>query len=153
MAVPYLSEPWMLDVSALHIVRHPYKVISSFLWELRYFKDYRTTYEKWILFHMPKMTMFETQLERICYYYVQWNKMIEAGCKNRPYFRHRVEDPFSDEFFKFLDVEPKSTYDNKKSNTWRKKRHFHADIQISGALGDEFLELTSRYGYALPKFL
>jgi len=153
MAVPYLNQPWMQNVKVLHIVRHPIEVVSSFLLDLDYFKSYRTNYEKWILYQLPSIEQFDTQLERVCYYYIQWNKMIETSCKDRPYFRHRVEDPLSDEFFKFLDVKPKPTYDNNKSNSMRKNRHFGADISLTGALGDEFLDLIFRYGYVLPKFL
>lgn len=149
MAVPYLSQ---IDSSIIHVVRHPLKVVSSFIHDLRYFNNGNSQYEKWIRFHVPEISNFKTPLTRACYYYVEWNSRIEKEGKSKGYLRHRIEDPNLDDIFNFLEVDPKlNVYGNKKSNTMRRKRHYGFDFTdltgIHPYVKNRFFKMAEKYGY------
>jgi hypothetical protein len=106
-------------------------------------------WEQWIWSQVPELNSVTDPIERACCFVAKWNKRIEDTCKDRPYFFHRAEDPFSDDFFEFLGV-PKQgvTFKNKTINTMKSREEdFTTDDIPEGKTKEEFLDLIERYKY------
>lgn len=87
MAAPFLKDEILKDVTIIHLLRDPLKVISSFIKNLGYFKTLENPWEKFICSHVPSILNFESQLERACEYYYQWNHMVAQ----HPTITHEIE--------------------------------------------------------------
>jgi len=162
MAVPYLNKFNLQDVPVIHVVRHPLLVISSFVKDLQYFQNIKKNpfnkknWEQWIWFHCKSLSSVINPIERACLYLLEWNERIESLSKNRPYYLHRAEDEFPDEFFKFLNipVQRDVIFRNKKINTMRKReKDFLSDDIPEGDIKDRFLSMMDRYDYSKQVFL
>jgi len=121
MAAPYLDNPALKDVAIIHVVRHPMKVINSFVAGFEYFNDWCLImkdfeeYHRFIYGFVPELHNKMPPAIRCALYWIRWNQMIEEKAKGKRYFLFRVEhDP--SKLFNFLGVAPTHYYKNKKSN-------------------------------------
>lgn len=150
MAAPYLSSPLLADTKIIHAVRHPLKVISSFVKDLNYFlgTQLKTSYETFIYGKIPELYQEMRPVERACIFYVKWNEMIETLSRDAAYFRFRIEDK-TDELIKFLNVETcDGVFRDRKANTMQTgKRPFLLKDLPDGVIKDEFVAMGERYGY------
>lgn len=146
MAAPFLGRDILKDVTIIHIVRNPIKVVNSFCNYIDYFKSKESTnpYEKFIYRLLPELQEEMPQYDRACLFYVRWNQMIE---KHNVFF-HKIENN-PDTLFDFLGTS--GNYFNDTSiNTQRKqcKYKFSSANQIeTKEIRDEFVEMGSCYGY------
>lgn len=153
LAVPFLAEEVLKDVSLIHVVRNPVKVIHSFCHHIDYFASSKPKngYEEFIYSHIPELTEEMPQYDRACLYYIKWNEMIE---KSSPAFFHRVEDgpkPIMD----FLGVYSEKVYSNTKVNTYQKwsENQFYIHSIQDKNIRDAFVEMGRRYKYPMSEFL
>ena len=98
MSAPYLDHDILKKTKIIHLVRHPYKVINSFV-KMDYFavpnpEDYShqsmggNSWQVFIYNHLPELREAMGQYERAALYWTRWNKMILSF--NNSYL-HRVE--------------------------------------------------------------
>lgn len=151
MAAPFLAEKFLENTKIIHIVRNPFHVLSSFLYDLNFF-DFQQLdiYKNYVLKHLPDIKNVKTNIERACYYYICWNQMIEKIKYTKPYFFHKVENKCTKELCNFLEVEHFDNYfSDSNINSWkrdRKKTLSLADIP-EGPIKKDFIETICRYGY------
>jgi len=150
MAAPFLSHDDIEDISVIHLVRNPLKVISSFVLGFNYFKEsrYREDADPWqnfIYSNLRSLSASLTQVERACLYYIQWNQMISDSRHYRKYLLHRVEDGITDELLEFLDVERKEPLETNHNS----KEHENLKIRDipTGSIKDKLIRIMSDYGY------
>ncbi|MEI8270832.1 MAG: hypothetical protein WCG45_05710 [bacterium] len=87
MAAPFLNESFLNEVKIIHVVRNPFKVISSFTEDVKFFED-GAIYKEWkdfVFFHLPELKKIKDPIEMACYFYVTWNRMIENKYSNNGY--------------------------------------------------------------------
>lgn len=154
-AAPYLGRDPCETVPVIHVVRHPMWVISSFVRDFRYFASPRPNDRHWqdfIYTHLPELCKIKTSLERACYFYVQWNKMIADAKQDRKYMRHRVEDGLTPKLIKFLGLDGISRIPTVPTNT-NSRRKGKTPIALkfvpNGAIKDEFVALAKELGYKM----
>jgi hypothetical protein len=165
MVVPYLDLPEVKSLPIVHLVRHPLRVISSFVLDLHYFQELEDNvfnthnWEQWIYEHCPDVKTVTNPIERAVVYYIRWNRAIEQCRKDRPYTFHRIESSFSPNLYHFLKIDPPvkkaNVYNNDKANTMYKKgkaRIVMADIP-EGDIKDELREIMADYCYDLTRML
>jgi hypothetical protein len=156
MAAPWLDQDLLKEVPVIHVVRHPLKVINSFVVGLNYFKDWvpADVWHHFMYTHIPELRLDYTPLERAALYYVRWNQMIERKASNRPYLFCQLEH-ITEKLFDFLGVTcPDDSVlgaRNVNSRMVGKSRHRFEEIP-EGPIRDELEMLAERYGYRLrPK--
>jgi len=152
MAAPYLD--LVPDVKIIHLVRHPLKVISSFVFDFKYFQDESDAdeYKEWIYDHTPQLLNIPDSINRCAYYYIYWNKLIEDNCADRQCYIHRVEEDFNQFFFNFIGHSTTDKiYDNKTANSSKNKNKPKLSIEdISDIeIRENLISLAHRYGYRL----
>lgn len=164
MAVPYLDWPEVKKLSLIHVVRHPLKVVSSFVLDLNYFKQQHNNkfnvdgWEQWIYKQCPELLDVKNPIERGCLYYILWNRKIEQARRNQPYIFHRIESEFSPMMYAFLGVKrpPKEQeYQNYRSNSFRLQgghRLEMGDIP-DGEIKRDLREIMDDYNYTFAKYL
>lgn len=163
LAVPFLEHPSFKNIPILHVVRHPMDVISSFVLDLGYFSEnqphnsqsnnWGEVYEKIIWDTTPEIAFPQTQLERACWYYYEWNKIIEDAGKNRNYMRINIENFDKEAICDFVGGKKEliqSSFDDKKANT-NKYRNFEISINDipSGFFKQLIIKKAKDYGYEL----
>jgi hypothetical protein len=146
MAAPYLTQPILQDAVIIHAVRHPLRVISSFVRDLGYFwgTSVKSSYETFIYGEIPELYQEMRPIERACIFYVKWNSMIEQSA----HFRFRVEDKV-DTLVEFLKIDtPTAVFKDRKANTMQtgKKPFVLKDIP-DGKAKIAFIEMGERYDY------
>lgn len=148
-AAPFLNH---FSVPVIHITRHPLKVISSFLRDLKFFQSEvpSNEWETFIYSQVPELTKKMLPIKRACLYYLRWNQMIEQY--KGPYYRHRVEDNISS-LAQFLGCEVSDNiFSNKTENTMKQrvKDIGLADLPRNN-ISQEFIFMTTRYGYKFTR--
>lgn len=123
MAAPFLNDSCLDNVAIIHVIRHPMKVINSFVAGLGYFADWCLStehyaeYHKFIYTHVPAVLRGSGPLARAALYWAEWNLMIERLAANKKYFLYRIERPES-HLLRWLGFPPTTPhYKNTKSNT------------------------------------
>lgn len=155
MAAPFLNNI-LKDTPVIHLVRHPLKVLSSFVKEIEYFKEEGPT-NKWEDFLYPYVdfSKAKTQIERACCFCVQWNGNIEKARENYKYIFHRVEDGISDSLLDFLNIEkPMEISVDSKTNSFQKReKDFELSDIPDGEPKKEFIDLIKRYKYQFKLYV
>ena len=100
-----------------------------------------------IIKYLPELNEIDNEIERACYYYVNWNKMIEKYA----HIRHKVENQCSDDLLHFLNVDrPENVFDNTKINSWNKR---NSDITFgdipNGSIKKDLIEIAKKYEYRI----
>lgn len=152
MAVPFLSNPIFDKITIIHVIRHPLKVISSFIKDFNFFsektpnqnQEHIYIYEKFIWEHLPELSSINTQLERACYYYTNWNRKI------RSHLSFKIEDDYVEKLCNFLDVPVNEYYSDRKENSLNKTRKDFVLSDINeGKYKQELIEFAKEYNYDL----
>jgi len=89
LAVPFLGADW-LDVTVVHLVRHPENVIRSHQ-RIRNWTANNANYragQAWMYKNVPGLEAIDQGTDKSAFFYLEWNKHIE------PYADvfHRIED-------------------------------------------------------------
>lgn len=157
MAAPYLHLPELKDIPVIHVVRDPFKVISSFIGDLNYFnlEFVPCEWQRRIYEFLPELLEINNQIERACLYYVLWNEMIEKQKDCRPYFFSKLEELPNEEFYKFTNLAPTiELFSQKDINHFGKRKR---DILLQdipeGDIKEKFIGIIKRYRYPLNKKL
>lgn len=89
MAAPHLDDPFLSKAVVVHQVRHPGKVLASWMRE-----PTQTTprYWQYLLQFLPELEQIEDDITRCAARYVLWNRMIEQRGQGRIVYRWRIED-------------------------------------------------------------
>lgn len=155
MAAPFLDDPCFDNIKIIHVVRHPLQVVSSHHMDINFFDDTNknlSDYKNFVFNHLPNLKTIDNKLERACYYYIYWNRMIEDKSKNREYLLHKAENECNQKLMDFLQIKsvPDNIFKNNKINSWKKRQK---DITLSdipeGEIKKEFIETMKRYGYII----
>lgn len=151
MAAPFLHK---IDAKFIHVVRHPIKVINSFVNYLGYFQQRHPQsvsnvkdYESFIFYHCPDLYADMSVPERAALYYIRWNQMIEKQLVDRVSIRHRIEDPV-DRVFEFIGVDKPDSYFNQPVNSFeRAGNKLRWEDIPEGDIKRELIEIAERYDY------
>ncbi len=149
MAAPFLDQ---LDATIIHVVRHPMKVINSFVAGLEYFNDWClekpdfAEYHRFIYNEIHELYQDMSSLERCIIYWTKWNQLITQKSKNKRYFLYRIEQsPIK--LFDFLGIKPKDYYKNTKVNEklGLKNKYTNFNQLPEGNIKQELLKLYHYY--------
>lgn len=143
MAVPFLDFSIFKNTKIIHIVRNPFKVISSFIYGVKHFQGNEAVkeWDNFIKFHLPSIKNFETPIEKAAHFYVQWNKMIKAD------FIHKIEDDPKNLLEK-LSLPIDNIYTNKANSYDYDKIITLKDIP-EGDVKEELIAIALQYGYVV----
>jgi len=162
MAAPYLNWKELEKIKIIHVYRNPLDVIRSFLNDIKYFSQKTPNnsnifnelgYENKIYNILPELSEIDNSLERACYYYIEWNKMIKNNCTNKEVLTIKIEDKEKDkkiiDFLGISCVENKF-FNNTKENTFftRKSKIKIQDIP-NGKIKNDFIDLLCEKKYAI----
>jgi hypothetical protein len=141
----YLDRPELQDVTVVHLVRHPKKVLDSLLRRHKHNHPYYGPHHHWLIKHLPELGEWDTPEGRAACQYVQMNRMVEK----RADIFHQVEhDP--KELLAKLDIDWQGCdlFDDTAYNAH--PGALTSDVKIAD-LPAEFQalieEMTARYGY------
>lgn len=159
MAVPFLDHEALDDVTVIHVVRHPMRVINSFISKsgLNYFQDRcwkdrgYEVYHNFISKHLPRILEFKTPIERAAIYWADWNKMIQSKIGNKKYMLYRIESS-PQKVFSFLGMEVKDYYKNNGANhiIGLHNEYTKFDQIPEGLARDAVLEVFEKF-YTIPR--
>lgn len=159
MAAPFLQHELLKDTKIIHVVRDPLKVLSSHIFDVRFFDKnlddpIQKHYQNFVFSILPELNVIDNEIERGCYYYTQWNKMIEENHQGK-YLLHKVENGCTKELLNFLEVTNHSQiFTNKKINSWKKDREDLTLNQIpDGSIKKEFLKMSTKHQYLPVKVI
>jgi predicted nucleic-acid-binding Zn-ribbon protein len=118
MAAPFLDHEYFKDVTVIHVIRKPMRVINSFVSGLGYFKGNSLygeakEYHEFIYKHIPRLRESLPPQDRAALYYIKWNEMIKQKAQN--YFLYRIEHPPT-KLLKFIGLQRNNYYTNTQSN-------------------------------------
>ncbi len=153
MAAPFLTDPLFRDTTVIHVVRHPVKVLLSFLNDIGFFwcADPDHAHEAFIHHHLKGIRDVGDPVDRAAFYYVGWNNMIRENCRGRKAVFHRIEDG-PDVLLEKLGLPRRvaaDCYRNDACNTWpdKKVRCTFEDI-CESKYREELFALGAEFGYA-----
>lgn len=148
LAAPYLTK---LDprITVVHLVRHPQHVIDSLI-RIRFFSRPGAWLNYAVKFMPELKRVIEDPLEKACYFYYHWNRMIEKS--RRVDVFHRIEDPVQELLAK-LDVDPgnRDLFDDKRYNS---RGNVSRTVDLSKApprMIHQLRVMSRRYGYDLSR--
>lgn len=158
MASPFLYHECLEGTKVIHVVRHPVKVINSFLNYMDYFQKpipsslHGMAWEYFIYNHLEDLKDESlTPEERAACYYVKWNRMIDEHLVGKPHIRVKAEDGPKD-IAKFVDYKGPvgDVFDDRSVNTFRRpaKKFFFANLK-EGPIKEELVTQSALYGYRL----
>jgi len=139
LAAPYLSHPLLINTPVIHLFRNPIEVVSSYILDFNYFENKipnkknpynEKGWENKIYRYLPELGSIETQIERACWFYIQWNQIIIRNCMFRKYLKINIENIDYKKLFNFLNIELEENtnlYKNTSSNT-NKRRNKNLSI-------------------------
>lgn len=153
MAAPFLQHELLKDTKIIHVVRDPLKVLSSHIFDVRFFDKnlddpIQKHYQNFVFSILPELNSIDNEIERGCYYYTQWNKLIEENHQGQ-YLLHRVEDGLTDKLISFLEVDDcTKAIQDKQINSWNKGRKNLTlnDIHFCNKK-DELIKMGTKYKY------
>lgn len=169
MAAPCLDWPELSETKIIHVVRNPLNVIRSFLIDFKYFAHNHPDksnpfneleFEEKIWRYLPKLSQINNALERVCYFYCEWNRMIEKKSTGKKIIRIKIEKDNTYEILDFLNLPLKENLYNKKNeNTFLNvvdpkikdkipldRKVFLSDIP-EGEIKNNFIKIMKEYGY------
>lgn len=141
----YLDRPELQDVTVVHLVRHPKKVLDSLLRRHKSTHPYYGPHHHWLAKHLPGLKEWDTPEGKAAYQYVQMNKIVEVQAN----ILHQVEhDP--KELLAKLDIDWSGygLFNDTEYNAH--PGPIESDVQLDD-LPIEFYtpikKMTTRYGY------
>lgn len=144
MAAPFLDNKEIKDVPLIHIVRHPLKVITSWI-QTKTLENNVNPWGKFIYKHLPLLKKIKDPIDKACYYYIEWNKIIESKYGNRKHLFFRVEDD-TKKIVNFLNVSSdEDIFKNREINSWRKTNYL--STEEIGNYKKDILNIIYKYGY------
>lgn len=90
MAAPYLGHEYLAGVPVVHAIRHPARVVAS--WIRKGTEEYTPRYWNYLTSHLPELNSIDRQVDQFAARYVLWTEIIQCGIDDHPAFIWRVED-------------------------------------------------------------
>lgn len=90
MAAPYLDHPLLEGVPVVFQMRHPRKVIES--WIRKSTAEHTPRYWQFVIRHAPEVGEQESEVDQFAARYVLWTETIESKLNGHECYRWRVED-------------------------------------------------------------
>lgn len=159
LSAPYLADPLLEATKIVHLVRHPMKVISSFVNDGQLFQPreevnwHVVPFENFIEHHLPEVKEERSPLEKVCRFYIGWNSLIEEKAKDRTCLIHRIEDQVSTDLLRFLGKPDAQEYFTGRVNSWRTGKPLIRIEEVPEPLRSELVEIGQRYRYQLTSKL
>ena len=163
MAAPYLDWKELKKVKIIHVIRNPLDVIRSFVLDFKYFNKNipdknnifnELGFEEKIWRFLPELENIKNKFERGCYFYTNWNLMIEEKSKNKKYLRIKIEDENKiEKIAKFIKKPVKKTFQENDTNSFEKITGKKNNNKISlkdipnGNNKNKLLDMMEKYGY------
>ncbi len=152
MAAPFLDHPVFADTTIIHAVRHPVKVILSFLNDIQFFQQAHSDrpHESFIYAHLGELRHIPDPVDRAAYYYIAWNRLIEEKTRGRATILHRIEDGPAGLLRKLGlgDDVAAGAYRNPTCNTWPRKTYQYAPEDVyASRFRLDLADAAARYGY------
>lgn len=151
MAAPFLDDDVFKSTKMIHVVRHPLKVISSHIKDINFFEPHpkHNLWLEFVLEQMPELNQIQNSIEKACYYYTNWNGMIESKMSSHQNMRHKVEDKCNQSLLDFLGVKNASNaFTDTTINSWKNRTEdFTLDEIPDGSIKKEFIAIGEQYGY------
>lgn len=150
-ALAYLDSRWAREAILVHLVRHPLKVIGSWLGSdglIHADVSERPGLRRWNVFAarlLPDLYEFDNLQEMGAYRWVRWNSLLEEHTARRESRFCRVEDGLAATIAS-LGERGVPTYGDTRCNTLPHPELLLADIP-SGRWRDEMVAMGERYGY------
>jgi len=143
LAAPFLGRPELDDLTVVHLVRHPEKVIRSYLRLMGY--GYYGPYFRWMAQFIPEIERYDKPDERAAYWYIRLNEMVEA----RANLFHRIEDDARELLDKLqIDYEGKELFSDTSYNHRTGFGPAKFDLEeLPDSLRDRLVKMADRYGY------
>jgi hypothetical protein len=151
MSAPFLSH--FQKSKIIHVVRNPFKVVSSFI-NFGYFLNASPTeqeenpfhldYEQFIYNHIHELSEEMNQIDRAFLYYVNWNEMIE---KNKIDLFYKIEEPENKvkNFLNKIDGD----YDNKKCNHKGETKKLNLNMIENKYIKQKVKKICQKYNYSI----
>ena len=150
LAAPFLNTKLLKDTKIIHVVRNPLDVLGSHIFDVRFFEDdLNDPYQDFVFTVMPELFSISSTIERGCYYYTNWNRMIEEKHFGE-YMLHKVEKNCTKELVEFLNIKDidHSKCLATKLNSWnRGRKNLSLNDIPEGKIKNEFIKLGIEYGY------
>ena len=152
LSAPFLGHETLLETKLIHVVRHPLKVVNSFINGLDYFGSQINGYEKNIYKWLPELSEEMSQADRASLYYILWNEMIEQKLAGKKYLFHRIEDdiqPILD--YTECSIPRTKLHSDTETNTFLKKNSkvFKINDISRTFIKRKLVEIGERYGYSM----
>lgn len=146
MAAIDLGTEILYNTKIIHVVRHPFKVIHSFVNHIDYFKGgnpFSLVYEQFIYRNMPVLKQEMPPYDKASLFYVLWNELIEPHAD----LFYRLEDDVK-LVQDFLGVSG-DPFPNTKINTFKKPVDSYFDIMDiqDRKIKDQLVAKGEQYGY------
>ena len=159
LAAPYLDWPELENTKIIHVFRNPIDVISSFSIDFGYFAKKEPNaanpfnelgFEQKIWRFLPGLSEIESNLERVCYFYYQWNKLIEEKSKNKQVLKIKIEDDKKNEkIAEFLNININNInlFNNQKENSFSSGNKIKLSEIPNGEIKDNFIKMIKEMNY------
>jgi hypothetical protein len=123
MSAPYLEDDNFQSAKIVHLIRNPFEVISSFVYDGKFFliDEPDNDYEDFIDDFFPEIFKEPTPIDRAAYFYVAWNEMIEQNSRHSLYYRHNIDDGVTPGLLNFLKAKNYNDKIYKRINSWDTK--------------------------------
>jgi len=150
MAAPFLNKKELDDTIIIHAIRNPLKTISSIVCTKLLSDDLlsnkKNPFTLFIQNHMPKVFNYSNEVDRVTYFYIYWNKLIERYAD----LTFKVEDKPDKLFEKLkIDITGKELFANTKHNN--KQRDSDAIVSYDEIPNDVLRQklkiAANKYGY------
>lgn len=147
LAAPYLEWPEIKDMTIVHLVRHPKKVIDSQMRMMSFDYERGGLFYQFQYNHVPELICIEDEFTRAGYFYVEWNRLIEPHAD----IFWRVEDDVRVLLDKLgIEWRGKQLFDCKRYNSRSGWRTSDVDIRsLPQPLRGSIIEMAERYGYEI----
>ena len=144
MAAPCLGMPELENATIIHLVRHPKKVIDSYV-RMGFFNDPNVVgYVRYMHNALPILHKYDDPIHKAGALYLGWNGMIEPWA----HWLHRVEDepyPFLDKLG--IECDEDKLFNNTRHNHRAGPETDTTLADFPGRLGDALHRMARRYGY------
>ena len=142
------DRPELADVTVVHLVRHPKKVLDSLLREWKATHPYYNPHYHWLEKHLPELADYKTPEAKATYKVLRLNEMIQY----RADVFHRIEDNPRGLLDKLgIDWQGCELFNNPEHNAHPGR--VESDVQLAdlpAELRGPMEEMSTRYGYEWP---
>lgn len=148
LAFPHLMRSELYNVTVIHLVREPIKVVESLIRMGFFTLSPVLPYSSYVHHYLPYMEQLEDPVEKAVYMYLKINWFVEE----RADVFHRIEDEPTELLDKLgIDYQEKELFDNRTHNTRTNYCDYGEEEvdfdKLPTHLREEIMQMGERYGY------